>query len=594
MKRFNNTEAARSMAALLVFTLAVAAPALAQSHKLSAADIRKEIEGNGGPSNVRRAPEGSRIADRYIVLFAPGVADPHQEGRDIVRQLGGTLHHSYGHAVQGFAATLSPAAVEQLRHDSRVLMIEEDRVTQAAALPLPPSPQAPVPFWALDRIDQRGAQLDNSFSFPASAGAGVHIYMIDTGILGGIFGLAGAHVEFEGRVGDGVDFITPGGNANDCSFHGTFGASLAAGTTLGVAKLATLHPVRVLDCAEGGSSSGIIAGVNWVTQDHLAHPGQKSVANMSLTVNGVDTAVDQAVQNSINAGVFYSIAAGNSGNSTSFILTGIDLGNSCNLSPQRVGAAVTVGAMDDSVLAQTPDDIPSFSDIGGCVDLYAPGVHMTGATIASTTAISGPPFDDVNHFGTSWSAPIVAGVAATYFAAHPNANQSQAASAIISNATANVLTYTPGAFSASPTLTGPNRLLYSDFQTDIQTGVSSNQGAPAVGATFTYTFQVKNNGPYNSMDSVLFTDTLPNGIGVVNVPAGAAPAVATTRGSCTSGPNITCDLGRLAVGESAVITVKVLALVSQTFTNTGVATLQSGQTDRAPTNNSASITLSSR
>jgi len=179
--------------------------------------------------------------------------------------------------------------------------------------------------------------------FPATAGAGVHIYIVDSGILGGIFGQAGAHVEFEGRVGDGFDAVDAGGNANDCVGYGTLVASLAAGTTYGVAKLVTLHPVRVLNCAEGGSSSQIIAGVNWVTSDHLSHPGQKSVVNMSLTVNGVDIAVDQAVQNSINAGVVYTIAAGNSGGRTDLV-TGINLGDAWNLSPQRVGAALTVGA----------------------------------------------------------------------------------------------------------------------------------------------------------------------------------------------------------------------------------------------------------
>src|SRR5262249_16863657 len=158
---------------------------------------------------VRRAPDSLRIADRYIVMFAPGVADPHQEGRDIVRELGGTLHHTYGHALQGFAATLSPAAVGQLRHAPPVLLIEEDRVAHGAGLPEPVSPQAPVPSWALDRIDERGPLLDNSFSFPASAGAGTHIYIIDGGILGGINGAAGAHIEFDGRLGDGADFITP-------------------------------------------------------------------------------------------------------------------------------------------------------------------------------------------------------------------------------------------------------------------------------------------------------------------------------------------------------------------------------------------------
>jgi uncharacterized repeat protein (TIGR01451 family) len=589
MKRFDKTDAARSMAALLAFSLAAAAPAWAQSHKVSAADIRKEIQ-NGGPSTVRRAPDNLRIADRYIVLFAPGVADPHQEGRDIVRQLGGTLHHTYGHAVQGFAATLSPAAVEQLRHDSRILMIEEDRIAHGTALPMPPSPQAPAFSWALDRLDQRGPQLDNSYSFPTSGGAGVHIYMLDSGFLGGILGQAGAHQEYEGRVGNGADFLDFPLNGSDCNGHGTLTASLAAGTTTGVAKLATLHPVRVMDCSLGASSSTVIAGVNWVTQDHLSHPGQKSVANMSLTMNGIDLAVDQAVQNSINAGIVYTIAAGNSGNSVLSLDFGIDFGNACNLSPQRVGAALTVGEFDDSTTAH-PDLVINESDTGGCVDFYAPGVAISGASRLGTALYTGPAFDGIPHHGTSYAAPLAAGVAAVLWQAHPNMNASTVASAVVANTTLNLLTLQPSSFSDGNLAN--NRILYADFQTDIQATVSSNQGAPQVGAQFTYTFQVHNNGPYNSMDSVLFTDDLPGGLGLINVPAGAAPAVTTSRGFCSGGVNISCDLGRLAVGDSAVIKITVISTTPQTFTNTGSAVLQSGQTDRAPANNSASVTLTS-
>src|SRR5262245_20418950 len=526
MKHLNNIDKApgRSfnpnklavVAAAAIILACLATTARAQNSKLSEQDLRNEIEGQGWPLTIRRAPAQSKIADRYIVLFRPEVTVPRQEARRIVRQLGGKIHFVYDRALHGFAATLSPEAAEKLTRDPRIALIEEDRMAEAAQLPTLQSLQAPAPSWALDRIDQRGPELDNSASFPSSAGAGVDIYIIDSGILGGIFGQAGAHVEFEGRVGDGFDAVDVGGNANDCVGHGTLVASLAAGTTYGVARLATLHPVRVLNCAEGGSSSQIIAGVNWVTSDHLSHPGQKSVANMSLTVNGVDTAVDQAVQNSINAGVVYTIAAGNSGGRTDLI-TGINLGDACNLSPQRVGAALTVGAMDDTSQA-APDRISNFSDTGGCVDLYAPGVLMTGAGITTTTAITGPPFTTNRHNGTSYSAPLVAGVAATYLGAHPNAGASQAVSAINSNATVNALTF-------PDVPSGPNRLLYSDFQTDVQTTVSSNNGAPPVGSQFAYTFQVRNNGPFNTMDSVLFTDNLPAGVGSVNV--------ISSRGTCS-------------------------------------------------------------
>jgi uncharacterized repeat protein (TIGR01451 family) len=172
-----------------------------------------------------------------------------------------------------------------------------------------------------------------------------------------------------------------------------------------------------------------------------------------------------------------------------------------------------------------------------------------------------------------FSAPLAAGAAAVLWAAHPNMNAPAEASAIAANTTLNGLTVQAG--------------LYSDFQTDIQTTVSSSQGAPPAGEQFAYTFQVKNSGPYNSVDSVIFIDDFPSGI--------AWSSATSTRGFCAGITQITCNLGRLAVGEQATITIAVTAPATpQSFTNTGTAVLQSGQTDRAPANNSASITLSIR
>lgn len=607
------------VAIMFLLTFFVAMPAVAQGSKLSEADLRKEIEGTGYPLTIRRAPEKQKVTDQYVVLFNDNVANPQLEARQITGRLGGKILFTYEHAVKGFAATLSPQAVEFLRHDPRVALIQEDQIGHASATaPLAPafqsaaastseSPQTPAPSWALDRIDQRNLPLDNSFSFPATSGAGVDIYILDSGILGGINGAAGAHVELTGRVGSGFDAVTPGGNANDCEGHGTFNAVLAAGTTYGIAKQAIVHPVRVLDCTldqgqginpSAATVSQVIAGVDWVTSDHKAHPGQKSVANMSLGFVPANVAVDQAVQNSINVGVVYVIAAGDRPQDDVVDLTPlaptptlVDLGNACNLSPGRVGAALTVGAMTNygkQGSSVVPDLIHPRYDTGGCVDLFAPGDFMTSAGITSTTAISASvPPNGANNTGTSYSAPMVTGVAALFLGAHPTANPSQVASAITSNATNNVLIWP---FQFVPT--GANRMLYSDFQTDIQTVGSSNQGAPPVGLVFTYTFQVHNNGPYNTMDSVLFTDTLPAGIFVAN--SVGAPTVATTRGSCSGSTAIACDLGRLAVGDSAVISITVLATTPGTFANSGTAILQSGQTDRAPANNTATVTVTSK
>jgi uncharacterized repeat protein (TIGR01451 family) len=552
----------------------------AQSRKLTDEKLRVQLDSATYPLDIQRAPIESRLPGRYIVLFREGLGDSHAAAKAMVEGRGGTVHYTYADAVNGFAATLDADSAESLRFDPRVALIEEDRVVHTTALPMPISPESPAHSWAMDRIDQRLLPLDNSFSFPANGGAGVHIYMIDSGILGGFFGLQGAHVDLEGRIGSGADFIDPPTDGNDCLFHGTFDASLAAGTTMGIAKLATVHPVRVIDCGDGGSASGVIAGVNWVTQDHRAHPGQKSVANMSLTVGGIDTAVDAAVNASIGAGIVYTFASGNNGPFRFDTRTELDLADACNLSPQRVAAGLTVGAMGS--VGPLGDQVASFSDVGLCVDLYAPGVQMTGAWFGNRTAFSGPGFDGVNHFGTSWSAPLVAGTAALFLNAHPNASAGATTSAILLNATSGVLSP-----SAATDVAIPNKLLYIDFQTDLVASVTSSKGAPNAGTSFTYTYTVKNNGPYNSMDPVLFLATLPAAVTVTSV--------VPSRGTCGGTSQIGCNAGRLAVGEQATFAVTVTAPPAvQSFTATGTAILQSGQTDGVPANNTASLTLTTR
>jgi subtilisin family serine protease len=188
---------------------------------------------------------------------------------------------------------MSDRAVEHLRHHPHVAWIEADqRVTTAAT-------QSPA-TWGLDRADQRNRPLDNAYTYNAT-GSGVTAYIIDTGILA-------SHSEFGGRVGSGYTAIADGRGTTDCNGHGTHVAGTVGGTTYGVAKQVTLRPVRVLDCTGNGSTSGVIAGVDWVTGNHSA--GAPAVANMSLG-GGISSALDAAVNNSIADGVTYAVAAGN-------------------------------------------------------------------------------------------------------------------------------------------------------------------------------------------------------------------------------------------------------------------------------------------
>ena len=187
----------------------------------------------------------------------------------------------------------------------------------------------------------------------------------------------------------------------------------------------TLVPVRVLDCSGSGTNSGVIAGVDWVTSDHTA--GAPAVANMSLG-GGVSSALDTAVNNSINDGVTYAVAAGN------------DNLDACNSSPSRVAAAITVGATTST------DARASYSNYGTCVDIFAPGSSITSSWYTSDTATN-------TISGTSMATPHVTGTAALYLQTNPTASPSTVWAAIRDSSTPTKVT--------SAGTGSPNRLLYS-------------------------------------------------------------------------------------------------------------------------------------
>jgi len=219
------------------------------------------------------------------------------------------------------------------------------------------------------------------------------------------------------------------------------------GSTFGVAKNVRLFAVRVLDCNGSGTTSGVISGVDWVTNNHLS----PAVANMSLG-GGASATLDQAVSNSIASGVSYAIAAGNSN---------VD---ACTQSPARVATAITVAASDIN------DVRASFSNFGTCVDLFGPGVNITSSWATSDTATN-------TISGTSMATPHVTGTAALFLQANPTATPAQVASALATNATAGVI--------ASAGTGSPNRLLYELFigAPADATPPTVSLTAPAAGAT---------------------------------------------------------------------------------------------------------------
>jgi subtilisin family serine protease len=392
--------------------------------------------------DVVAAPAGQAVPDDYIVVFKDNVSTPASEAAGIVKAHDGKLKYTYSRALKGFAAELSPGAIQALRSNPKVAWSEQDQRVHLETTQTNPA------NFGLDRIDQRNLPLNNSYTF-IRTGAGVHFYGIDTGINL-------THVDLSGRVGVGFDAVTPGGNANDCNGHGTHTATTAAGTSFGVAKGATVHPIRVLDCSGSGTVAGVIAGVDFVTQNHV----NPAVANMSLG-GGISTALDQAVTASVASGVVYAIAAGNNN------------GNACNTSPARVPSALTVAA------STRTDARASFSNFGSCVDIFAPGVGITAGWIGSNTAT-------MTISGTSMATPHVAGVAMLFLEANPTATPTQVANAINTNATTGLIT--------SAGTGTPNRLLFMGF-------IGGGAGNQPPVARFTATCNTSHTCTFNASNS---------------------------------------------------------------------------------------------
>lgn len=365
---------------------------------------------------------GAKYIDgSYVVVFTDDLPAAEKSVDAVAQEYGVTSERRYAYAITGFSGKLTATQLEALRLDPRVKYIEQDQVitinsTQTGAT------------WGIDRVDQSDLPLSTTYVYNYT-GAGVDAYILDTGIRL-------THSDFGGRALTGYDAVTVGGTATDGNGHGTHVAGTVGGATFGIAKGVTLYAVRVLDNSGEGTTSGVIAGIDWVTAHH-SHT-RPSVANMSLG-GSASTAIDNAVANSIAGGVTYCVAAGN------------DYADAKNYSPAHVAAAITVAATAGT------DVFASYSNYGPVVDILAPGSSVKSDYYTSNTATA-------TMSGTSMATPHVTGACALYLQANPTATPAQVAAGIAAASVAGTITGVPSStvnkflytLFGSPTLTAPS------------------------------------------------------------------------------------------------------------------------------------------
>ncbi|MFC5291238.1 S8 family peptidase [Actinokineospora guangxiensis] len=374
---------------------------------------------SAGEGVILRANQADSVSGAYLVMFkdsSVASAQTSAKASDLARKFAGRITYTY-QALNGFAVNLTEAQAKKLAADPAVEYVEQDRRVRALDTQTNPT-------WGLDRIDQPSLPVDRSYTYPASAGQGVNVYVIDTGILT-------THSQFSGgRAKHAYDAIDGDTNATDCNGHGTHVAGTIAGSTYGVAKKATVHAVRVLKCDGWSQGNSVAAGMDWVARNAVL----PAVANMSLG-GGASQVNDDAARALLARGVTTAVAAGNEGQ------------DACNVSPARVSEVLTVAASNSS------DGRSIFangsSNYGTCVDLFAPGSNITSAWHTGTSATN-------SISGTSMATPHVAGVAALYLGVSGNSGKRPAEvnQALLNNTVANKISDLRGS---------PNKLLQIGF-----------------------------------------------------------------------------------------------------------------------------------
>lgn len=286
--------------------------------------------------------------------------------------------------------------------------------------------------WNLDRIDQRTKNLDGTYT-PEGTGTGIDVYVLDTGIRY-------THHEFEGRAKytgyDAIDELTgeegeEAKTGQDCNGHGTHCAATIGGRVYGVAKKVNLYSSRVLDCSGVGSVTGIVNMMEYIVKNRL-NKDRTAVISLSVGIKKSEV-FNKAVDNIAHDKIVVVAASGNQGK------------DSCKYSPGSAQHSISVAAADIN------DASVTFSNVGACVDTFAPGSKIVSAVQTCDTCTG-------MKSGTSMACPHVTGSVALLLSLDNDLNPRDVKRRLLAQSTADVIDL--HAMSQSLSSMTPNRLLY--------------------------------------------------------------------------------------------------------------------------------------
>ena len=335
----------------------------------------------------------------------------------------------------------------------------------------------------MDRLDQESLPLDNTYTASNLTGQNVDVYILDSGIHY-------EHADFNGRAlypgCDPIDKLYYQNQAGrDCEGHGTHVAGLIGGNGIGVANGVTLFSVRVLDCTLQASEASIVHGLLCVVDHHKTRNETRAIINLSIAGLQTTRAINNALQLALDNDIIITAAAGNAGHSLHNPFRSINY-DSCKVYPAAYPGVITVGATDmhDNALMGKYDNRTIITNMGKCVDVFAPGYKILSSDICPLTrcnsdseeCIDGMIYNNIcrnYRSGTSRSVSLVAGAIAVLLEKCPELTSAQVKHILKHSLSTNKVQFTKallyaintfypfGHYGVVTTITStPNNLLY--------------------------------------------------------------------------------------------------------------------------------------